>query len=722
MPANGVKATLPRMRRLAVIGIAVAAATFAPEASATIGVQVRTVELRATGPNTFAPDSEVDRFTLAGVQWRGSGRVLLRTRTSAGRWSPWHAGAPEGEDGPDAGSREATSSGWTTGNPWWVGPSNAIEARAVGRVSRIRAHLVWSPETRIPYRLPATADVPPIVPRLSWGADESIRRGPPTYAAGIRFSIVHHTAGSNDYTRSQAPAIVKGIQLYHVQGNGWNDIGYNFLVDRFGTVYEGRFGGIDRNVVGAHALGFNTGSVGIALIGTYGDTQPSKAALDAIARLVAWRLDVAHVDPTSFLTYISGGSERYASGIPVVLSAMSGHRDTGFTECPGDSLYSKLGSLAASARSVGSPKIFDPRAEASGAAIRFRAKLSSAQSWTVVVTTTAGVEVARGSGVGQDVDWTWDSAGAAAGSFTWTISAGDARPAAGVLQAGGAAPALAIEAASADPEAISPNGDEQAETSLLTYRINLPANVTVEIVDSIGGVIATAVDRVWTGAGQQTVVIDGSAIPDGRYGIVVTARTATGTVVQRIVPLTVNRTLGVVAVTPASFSPNGDGRKDRLVVTFSLAAAADVRIRIERDGRWVASPLIGSFLPGIQRFVWDGVRSKGALRDGGYEAIIEAQDGIGAISYGVPFVSDTVAPRLRILPSERLRIEMSEPAVLKLRIDGRALRYEAKRAGVVRIPWDGPARRVRAVAWDAAGNASGPVVRIAAPSTPRSGQ
>ena len=234
--------------------------------------------------------------------------------------------------------------------------------------------------------------------------------------------------------------------------------------------------------------------------------------------------------------------------------------------------------------------------------------------------------------------------------------------------------------------------------------------------------IATAVDRVWTGAGQQTVVIDGSAIPDGRYGIVVTARTATGTVVQRIVPLTVNRTLGVVAVTPASFSPNGDGRKDRLVVTFSLAAAADVRIRIERDGRWVASPLIGSFLPGIQRFVWDGVRYTGALRDGTYEAIIEAQDGIGAISYGVPFVSDTVAPRLRILPSERLRIEMSEPAVLTLRIDGRALRYEAKRAGVVRIPWDGPARRVRAVAWDAAGNASGPVVRIAAPSTPRSGQ
>jgi uncharacterized protein with LGFP repeats len=126
-------------------------------------------------------------------------------------------------------------------------------------VSRIRAHLVWSPERRIPYRFPTAAGVPAIVPRLSWGADESIRRAPPAYADETRFAIVHHTAGSNDYTRSEAPAIVRGIQLFHVQGNGWNDIGYNFLVDRFGTVYEGRFGGIDRSVVGAHALGFNTG-------------------------------------------------------------------------------------------------------------------------------------------------------------------------------------------------------------------------------------------------------------------------------------------------------------------------------------------------------------------------------------------------------------------------------------------------------------------------------
>ncbi len=722
MPAKPGGANLARMRRLVLTVVALLAAVLAPEALATTSSDARTVELRAVGEGTYAPRSEVGLFTLAGVQWRGPGRVLFRTRATTGRWSAWHGGAPEPEDRPDTGSPEAGLAGWTNGNPWWAGVSDAIEARVVGRVSRIRSHLVWSPEARVPYRLPAAAGVPAIVPRSSWGADESIRRGPPTYAAGARFAVVHHTAGAGAYSRAEAAAIVRGIQLFHVQGNGWNDIGYNFLVDRFGTVYEGRFGGIDRDVVGAHALGFNTGSVGVALLGTYGSTQPSKAAQAAIARLLAWRLDLAHVDPTSFLTYVSGGSERFPTGIPVVLSAVSGHRDTGFTECPGNALYSKLGSLAASARAIGLPKIFEPRVESSGTAVRFRARLSSSLPWAIAVTSAAGVEVARGSGVSTAVDWVWDSSAAAAGSYSWELGAGGARQATGTLRAGGAAPLLAIEAASADPEAISPNGDGQADATILTYRLSAAANVTVGVVDEVGGLITTPVDRVWTSAGQHTVGIGGDALPDGRYSIVVTAQTATGTTVQSVVPLTVSRTLGVVTVSPAAFSPNRDGRKDQLTVTFSLAAVADVRIRIEREGRWVASPLVGSFLPSTQRFAWNGMRLSGALRDGDYQAVVEATDTVGAISYGVPFVADSSPPQLRILPGARLRVELSEPAMLTLRIDGRAVRYEAKRAGVVRIPWNGTASRVRAVAWDDAGNASDPVVRVSQPRIPRSGQ
>jgi hypothetical protein len=581
-------------------------------------------------------------------------------------------------------------------------------------VWRVRAFLVWSPEIRVPYRVPTATETPPIVPRLSWGADESIRRGPPSYAADLRFAIVHHTAGRNDYSRSEAAAIVKAVQLYHVQGNGWNDIGYNFLVDRFGTVYEGRFGGAERNIVGAHAQGFNTGSVGVALLGTYGSTTPSRAAQDAIARLLAWRLDLAHVDPTSLLTYVSGGNERFPLGIPVLLSAVSGHRDTGFTECPGDVLHARLGALSASARGIGLPKIFEAEAEAevSGSVIRFQARLSSLQSWAVAVTDSAGAEVARGTGTSDLVDWTWDSTAAARGSYGWSITAGNARPATGVLRAGGGAVPLAIESASADPEAISPNGDSQADTTLVTYRLTAPANVTVTVVDAIGGVAATLVDRVWTRPGEHTVVVDGASLADGRYNVVVTARTVAGAGVQRVVPLTVSRTLGLVAVSPSVFSPNGDGRRDRLLVSFSLLAPADVRVRVLRDGRWVASPLVGSFLPGVQSLVWAGARSSGTLRDGSYTAEVETTDGVGTVSFGAPFASDTVAPRVRILPSKGLRISVNEPAILTLRIDGAPLRREVRKAGTVRIPWSGPTARVRVVAWDAAGNASGPVVRV----------
>ena len=706
MPANRLEATLePVPRFLLALAVLVASVAAAPVALGSTGARVTTVELRP-GAVANAP-----RFTLAGVHWRGTGRVEFRTRTLDGVWSGWRAGAPEDEDAPDLGSPERRRPGWRLGNPWWVGASDAIQARVVGSVARVRAELVWSPEARVPYRTPAATGAPPIVPRLSWGANESIRRGPPTYASSARFVVVHHTAGRNDYTRAEAAAIVKGIQLFHVQANGWNDIGYNFLVDRFGTIYEGRYGGVDRNVVGAHALGFNTGSVGIALLGTYGSTRPSAAALDAIARLVAWRLDLAHVDPTSFLTYISGGSERHTSGIPVLLSAVSGHRDTGFTECPGDDLYSKLPTIAATALSLGGLKIFEPKAEVSGSAVRVRARLSSAQPWDVVVADAEGMEVARGTGIGGVVDWTWSSAGSPAGSYTWTVTAGSARPATGILRAGGGAGSLAIETAFVANVAVSPNGDGQGDTTELTYRISAAANVTVEVTDETGGAVATVVDRVWTQAGQHTVTIDGSPLPDGHYNVVVTARTAAGVSAQKLVPLTVNRTLGLVTVAPTSFSPNGDGRKDLLTLTFSLTAAADAQIKIERKGRWVASPFAGGFAAGPQSFVWDGMRSSGRLRDGEYDAVVEAVGGVGPISFALPFVADSTAPRVRILPGRALRVEVSEPAMLTFVIDGRPLKREVKKAGTVRIPWQEPAARVRVVAWDAAGNSSAPVFR-----------
>ena len=177
---------------------------------------------------------------------------------------------------------------------------------------------VRSPVSKVPLRTTAAAGMPRIVARSAWQANEEIRRAKPDYADTLRMAHVHHTAGTNSYTRLQAPAVVRAIQLYHVEGNGWNDIGYNALVDRFGTVYEGRFGGIDRNVVGAHARGFNTGSFGIAVMGDFRTVDPPAAAVDALVPTLAWRLDLAHVDPLATFNGISSGNERFGARDPGV--------------------------------------------------------------------------------------------------------------------------------------------------------------------------------------------------------------------------------------------------------------------------------------------------------------------------------------------------------------------------------------------------------------------
>jgi hypothetical protein len=121
---------------------------------------------------------------------------------------------------------------------------------------------------------------------------------------------------------------------------------------------------------------------------------------------------------------------------------------------------------------------------------------------------------------------------------------------------------------------------------------------------------------------------------------------------------------------------------------------------------------VGAFGVGTQRFVWDGSRTTGTLRDGDFSAVVEATNELGVISYAVPFVSDTVAPRVRILPSRRVTLEVSEPSVLTVLVDGRSLRREVMKAGAVRIAGAGVATRVRVVAWDAAGNSSGPIVFV----------
>nr|WP_184966273.1 peptidoglycan recognition protein [Streptomyces echinatus] len=190
---------------------------------------------------------------------------------------------------------------------------------------------------------------PRIVTRRGWGADESLRGRGFVYTKKIKAAFVHHTATGNKYTCAQAPSVIRGIYRYHVQSMGWRDVGYNFLVDKCGNLYEGRAGGVAKAVLGAHTAGFNTDSMGIAVIGTYGTNKPAGAAVTAVARLTAWKLGLYGVDPSGKTYLTSAGGNLYPKGKNVRLNVISGHRDGFATECPGKRLYAKLGTARSSA-------------------------------------------------------------------------------------------------------------------------------------------------------------------------------------------------------------------------------------------------------------------------------------------------------------------------------------------------------------------------------------
>lgn len=179
---------------------------------------------------------------------------------------------------------------------------------------------------------------PKVGTRKSWGAKESMRRGSPSYSSSIKAAVVHHTTGTNSYSASQVPSILRGIYSFHVNGRGWSDVGYNMLVDKYGRLWEGRAGGIDKRVVGAHTSNYNSNTFGISAMGNFDKTAPSKAMLTAIQHAVAWKLGNEGVSATSKAT-VNGKR----------VNAVSGHRDFGQTACPGARLYSQLGSIRSGA-------------------------------------------------------------------------------------------------------------------------------------------------------------------------------------------------------------------------------------------------------------------------------------------------------------------------------------------------------------------------------------
>jgi flagellar hook assembly protein FlgD len=502
---------------------------------------------------------------------------------------------------------------------------------------------------------------------------------------------------------------VRGIEVYHVKGNGWNDIGYNFLVDRFGTVYEGRGGGIDRNVVGAHAEGFNTGTAGIALIGNFSTATPPKAQQAALVALAAWRLDVAHVDPLSTVVYTSGGNYKFKAGKVVTLRAISGHRDTGPSECPGTAAYKLLPAIAKRVALTGLPKLYSPTVAGTlGGPIRFQARVSSALPWTVTVVDQLGKTVATGKGTGPTVDWTWGSLVAGKGLFRWTISSPGARDATGTIGVGRPVPpsVFSLTNVAASPNVITPNADGSADSATVSFTLGTAAQVVAQVLDEGGAPLLTLINEQRL-AGNNSFEWGAHVLPDGRYRLVVTATSLTSAkTVTKSVDMVVDRTLAALDAEPRTISPNGDGIADGTIFSFMLAQNVPVRLDIEQNAAVVATPFQGQLGIGPHTLDWDGTANGAALPDGNYVAVVTVTDSLGDIQLSLPLTIDTTAPVLTILDPRTLRFSLDEPATVTILVNQKLRIVHGEAKGAFTIPVQGAVHQLSAEAEDLAGNIS----------------
>lgn len=302
-------------------------------------------------------------FLVAGVTWDDPAdsddvvEVAVRVLDD-GTWSEW---TPlEVEDLGMAGERPGTA-------PLVTGGSDGIQARVVtesgdapagSRVDVVdpgaSAADGVSGSTPAASADAATGDEirPSIVTRGQWGADESRGGSWPDVSADLKAMFVHHTAGTNSYTKAQSPAIVRGIYAYHTGSRDWPDIGYQFLVDKYGTVYQGRRDALQDLPIGAQVGGFNTETIGVSAMGNFETAQPSGSLVTSIERVLAWQAFRHGLDATGSTTLTGGGSSsKYSPGSRVTVKVISGHRDTSYTSCPGKYLYAKLSSIRSHVKS-----------------------------------------------------------------------------------------------------------------------------------------------------------------------------------------------------------------------------------------------------------------------------------------------------------------------------------------------------------------------------------
>jgi hypothetical protein len=291
-------------------------------------------------------------FLAAGARWQGdNAQIRIRASNDARRWSEWIALHPAA-DGPETASGEQSAQlvffDW---NSRFLEYESDRPVRFIlidpGRTSAKQlAEIRAMARTLKPERADAKVEKPAAVSRTAWGCPDGENAREPVSYTTVTHLIVHHTADS--FTGNDYAAWIRAIWRYHVFNNGWIDVGYNYLIDPEGTIYVGRAGG--DNVLGAHFSCQNSGTMGVAMLGTYTNQLPSAKALDSLKQLLAWKADQLNLDPTA---------RTFHAGMNQDLAVISGHRDGNNsprsctrTECPGDAFYPTLGTIAQDVRAI----------------------------------------------------------------------------------------------------------------------------------------------------------------------------------------------------------------------------------------------------------------------------------------------------------------------------------------------------------------------------------
>lgn len=655
----------------------------------------------AAAPKAAQVDAGM-RFNLLGVVCTGPGAATvspsLRFRTSAdgGHWSPWRStefSAP-------------SASGWRfIGEPLWAGEARYVQCAVAGagvptagvsvsfsfinslgdasvgdRLACALRHAVAAVAFFDPTPVAgAASERPAIVTRDQWGADESWRRRAPSYAA-VKMAVVHHTVSGNDYSAEQAPAVVRAVYYYHTRVCGFSDIGYNFLVDRYGTIYEGRFGGVTRGPVGAQALGFNTGSTGIALMGDFSAQSPPTQMIAGLEYLLAWKLDIHHIDPLAKVPMVCGTTEKFRAGQTVLLHAIAPHREVCYTACPGDIVTALLPSIRQAVAARGQPKIYafnaaarviSPNDDGRAEATTIECIISEPSDWRVDVTAADGTVVRESAGSGDLVSVEWDGRDAAGtvvpdGVYRLTASAtspsGEATPAAATVTVDTAPPQ--VSHFSVTPARVNPEGNGVNDTCNAAFRIDEASTVQVSVRRSDG--VAVRRLQTWTPmtAGSHKASWDGrlgtgaaaNAAPEGTYTIEVSAKDAGYN--QRIVATTVvvDRSVRVGPVVVYA-SPNGDGAADGAALPFTLLRRATVTATVSGPKGAVRSLALGRQAAGPRLLRWDGKDQKGRVVPSGlYRVTLTATVGGHSIKAAGRIEIDLVRPVLATGRAVELRV------------------------------------------------------------------